>query len=169
MYHDEPPAEGTLIKVKGHFPRWNNDCGKFEHNVIAVDPLSPVTDIVTKEMLRVIREGLDNTEPPYISSDEVMVFRRSILNRKGGPAETPYNSLSILEYWSKIVRDHIERYKLIFKGNKYSEVRTTFMVYGDMVLPFASGYHIYAESYSDNDGMEYLASTKGNDKISVAN
>jgi hypothetical protein len=164
---DPHPPGGTLKIIKGHFPPFNNDCGFGSLVQKPVDPLSPVTDLATIEMLKIIKEGLGNTEPAFFcfNSDELNVFRRDINNIENGLSGTVYNKCSNGAYFGRIIQKHIERYKSVF-GTK-GKVKTRFIVYGDMILPFANGYYYYAEQNNDGNALSYLKKLHS-DKISVA-
>ncbi len=165
---DPHPLGGALKKIKGHFRPLNNDCEFGSLTQKPVDPLSPVTDLATIEMLRIIKDGLHDIEPEYfcINSDEVNVFRRDINNIENGPSGTMFNTCSNGEYFGRIVEKHINRYKSVFcPGGK---AKTTFVVYGDMILPFTRGYYFYAEQNNDESALSYLEKLIPDDKLSVA-
>jgi hypothetical protein len=163
--------EGKKIKkVYGHFEPFNNDHGWGSLVQNTVDPLSPVTDLVTMEMLRIIRDGLDSVEPPcyYISSDEVPVFRRDYLTMKSGIAGTIYNKATNGEYFGTIINEQIKRYRKVFQVHDVNPRKAAFVICGDMVLPFGIGYKCFAEKQGDQDALAYLNKHRDGERIAVA-
>lgn len=170
LFLDEAPAGKKVRKVYGHFEPFNNDNGWGSLIQSPVDPLSPVADRVTLEMLRIIRDGLDSVAPPcyYITSDEVSVFRRDYLAMKSGKVGTVYNKVSNGEYFGMIIREYIDRYKSVFGAHGATSPKTTFIICGDMVLPFGIGYKCYAQKSDDQDALAYIKKSGDGERIAVA-
>ncbi|HEX2958312.1 MAG TPA: hypothetical protein VHO70_15870, partial [Chitinispirillaceae bacterium] len=170
LFLDTVPAGSRIKRVYGHFDRFNNDYGWGSLTQNPVDPLSPVADLVTLEMLRIIRDGLDSVPPScyYFPSDEVPVFRRDYLNMKSGKAGTVYNKSSNGEYFGRVIKEQIERYKKVFGGSGTASAKTTFIICGDMVLPFGIGYTCHAEKFDDQDALGYLNKSRDGERIAIA-
>ncbi len=170
LFLDSVPTGSKIKKVYGHFDPFSNDIGWGPVTQNPVDPLSPVADLVTMEMLRIIRDGLDSIPPPcyYISSDEVPVFRRDYLSMKNGNAGTVYNKVTNGEYFGMIIKEQIGRYRKVFNVNSVSSKKTAFIICGDMILPFGFGYKIYAEKNDDQDALAYINKSANGERVAVA-
>lgn len=166
-FQDPPPPGQTLVMIKGHFIPATTDMGTTPHQM-TVDPLSPATDMITRQMLEVIRDGLGGVEPKYffITSDEVFIYRRGINNTPHGPLSNTLNTATNGEYFAEVIKLHIDRYKDIFGVAPGSPANTSFKIWGDMIIPFGGGYQYFAESYTDEDAITILGGLV--DDITVA-
>ncbi len=160
---------GRLVGIKGHFPPLTTNSGA-QKTQIAIDPLSPVTDMITTEMLQIIKEGLGGKEPPYfyINADEVNVYRRSIHSRSDFKKNSKFNQVSNGVYYANIIDHHIARYKKVFLGDVKKKASTTFIIAGDMLLPFGYGYLYYSPTHHDQSGLSALKKLSDGNRLAVA-
>lgn len=154
---ERPASAGAwkLARIQGHFLPYNEGLGgPYARN--SLDPLSPPYDLVSAEMLRVIKEGLGGREPEYfhLSGDEVMVFRRDNASRKGGP-NPDFASVPDGEFFARVIERDIARYAKAFGIPAGSLPKAKFVVWGDMILPFGTGYRLYAEGPGDGSALAY--------------
>jgi len=154
---DKAPSS-KLKLVKGNFLPYTAGMGSSPDIQFSTDPLSPAYDLIAQEMLRIIKQGLGNTEPKYyhFAGDEVFVYKRNAACVTNGPYNTVYNKCGNMEFYARIMHKNIQRYKLIFKGDTTATCSAKFLFWGDMILPFGHGYTMYAEKNNDQGAMKCL-------------
>jgi hypothetical protein len=149
-----PPAHEKLTKLTGNFlPVVEGAYAPLNRHT--ADPLSPVHDLVSNEMLAIIKEGLGGQEPKYYSlaGDELLIFRRDNASRKDGPNPV-FKNCSNGEFFARLLEREVQRYKNIFKPS--ASVTTKFVFWADMITFSGEGYKYYADSNTDENALQYL-------------
>lgn len=163
FYYNNPhPTTRYPLLIKGHFKPLDNGV---QHQR-PLDPFSPVRDLIIRDVLSIIDTALGG-EPKYfcLLGDEMFHFRRNAVSNRD-LKNTPYNDMSNIEYYASILLRDIRRYKEIF-GDSSGNVSTKFLLYGDMILPYAKGYHYIAEESSDNGAFKCFIDSLGTDSLPI--